>query len=507
MKARDVAVQGVLAAVALVAAFFVWQREPARAPGEVTVEDAQPSALDRIRYDEETRFVELFRDPQDRDTIWVRLGSKPAKPGAGAQSTTDAGGLAQAASDAGSAALDAGANPHTNAGSLASLPDGGANPHTNAGSLASLSDGGANPRGNAGAVAAASDGGANPRINAGSLASLSDGGANPRSNAGAVAAASDGGASPHINAGAVTAASDGGANPRTNAGVLAAASDGGASPRINEGAVAAASDGGASPRINAGMLASASADVGTPASPASVPPPRELRGNDVALKLFARLAPLRAQRDLGVLDDAKLEEIGLAKTERGLTLTLDGTPRTFRLAAPASGWGAPYLQRTSDGHVFLLGPALLTDLEAAASRLVDRRLHTFDVDGFDRVVISTGTASRAFIASGKPPGAVQLSPVDAPGTPDDFARNWHDRLWRLTPVELLGRGEAPPGPAPTPAFRVEYQRAGKTVGELSMAKASDNSWYARTEFTPGWVRMGGGLELLAEDAAKLTAPR
>ncbi|GMU01073.1 hypothetical protein KH5H1_51930 [Corallococcus caeni] len=436
MKARDVAVQGVLAAVALVAAFFVWQREPARAPGEVTVEDAQAGALDRIRYDEETRFVELFRDPQDRDTIWVRLGSKPAKPGTGAQNATDAGALAQATSDAGSAALDAGANPRTNAVSLAAASDGGASPRTNAGSLA--------------------------------------------------------------------AASDGGASPRTRPGALAVASDGGANPHTNAGTLAAASDGGSHSHADAGAVSAASAAAGTPAP---VPPPRELRGNDVALKLFARFAPLRAQRDLGVLDDKKLEEIGLAKTERGLTLTLDGTPRTFRLASPASGWGAPYLQRTSDGHVFLLGPALLPDLEAAASRLVDRRLHTFDVDGFDRVVISTGTASRAFVASGKPPGAVQLSPVDAPGTPDDFARNWHDRLWRLTPVELLGRGEAPPGPAPTPAFRVEYQRGGKSVGELSMAKASDNSWYARTEFTPGWVRMGGGLELLAEDAAKLTAPR
>ncbi|CAM4435691.1 hypothetical protein [Corallococcus exiguus] len=393
MKARDVAVQGVLAGVALVAAFFVWQREPSRAQGEVTVEDAQVSALDRIRYDEESRFVELFRDPQDRDTVWVRLGNKPAKPGA------EAG----VASDAGSAALDAGALAHV------------------------TSDAG-------------------PQV---------------------------------------------GANSPTSAG--------------NTGALAVATDAGVAPRANA--VANASADAGTPASPAPVPPPRELRGNDVALKLFSRFAPLRAQRDLGVLDDKKLDEIGLAKTERGLTLTLDGTPKTFRLATPASGWGAPYLQRTTDGHVFLLGPGLLPDLEAAASRLVDRRLHTFDVDGFDHIVISTGTTSRAFVASGKSPGAVQLSPVDAPGTPDDFARNWHDRLWRLTPVELLGRGEAPPGPAPTPAFRVEYQRGGKPVGELSMAKTPDGSWYARTEFTAGWTRMGGGLELLAEDAAKLTAPR
>ncbi|RKI04753.1 hypothetical protein [Corallococcus sp. AB038B] len=410
MKARDVAVQGVLAGVALVAAFFVWQREPSRAQGEVTVEDAQASVLDRIRYDEEVRFVELFRDPQDRDTVWVRLGNKPAKPG------SEAG----VASDAGSAALDAGALAHV------------------------TSDAG-------------------PQVGANSPASAG------------------------------------------NTGALTVTTDAGVAPRANTGALAAATDAGVAPRANAG--ANASTDAGTPASPAPVPPPRELRGNDVALKLFSRFAPLRAQRDLGVLDDKKLEEIGLVKTERGLTLTLDGTPKTFRLATPASGWGAPYLQRTTDGHVFLLGPGLLPDLEAAASRLVDRRLHTFDVDGFDHIVISTGTTSRAFVASGKSPGAVQLSPVDAASTPDDFARNWHDRLWRLTPVELLGRGEAPPGPAPTPAFRVEYQRAGKAVGELSMAKTPDGSWYARTEFTAGWTRMGGGLELLAEDAAKLTAPR
>ncbi|NPC71765.1 hypothetical protein HPP05_18595 [Corallococcus exiguus] len=444
MKARDVAVQGVLAGVALVAAFFVWQREPSRAQGEVTVEDAQASALDRIRYDEEVRFVELFRDPQDRDTVWVRLGNKPAKPG------SEAG----VASDAGSAALDAGALAHV------------------------TSDAG-------------------PQVGANSPASAG--------NTGALAVATDAGAEPRANAGALAVATDAGVAPRASPGALAMTTDAGVGSRANAGALAVTTDAGIESRANA--VANASTDAGTPASPAPVPPPRELRGNDVALKLFSRFAPLRAQRDLGVLDDKKLEEIGLVKTERGLTLTLDGTPKTFRLATPASGWGAPYLQRTTDGHVFLLGPGLLPDLEAAASRLVDRRLHTFDVDGFDHIVISTGTTSRAFVASGKSPGAVQLSPVDAPSTPDDFARNWHDRLWRLTPVELLGRGEAPPGPAPTPAFRVEYQRAGKAVGELSMAKTPDGSWYARTEFTAGWTRMGGGLELLAEDAAKLTAPR
>ncbi|RKG96377.1 hypothetical protein D7V97_35630, partial [Corallococcus sp. CA053C] len=336
MKARDVAVQGVLAGVALVAAFFVWQREPSRAPGEVTVEDAQVRSLDRVRYEDETRFVELFRDPKDRESIWVLLGNKPAKPNAGPAVPSGAGDAGPTASGAGSEGGGA-----RDAGALASAgPDAGS---------------GARPAGDAGALASAA-------IDAGTRGSPSD------------------------------------------AGTLAAA------------------------------------------APAPVSPPRELRGNDMAQKLFARFAPLRAQRELGVLDTQKLEEIGLAKTGRLLTLTLDGAQKRFRLAAPASGWGAPYLQRVSDGQVFLLGPALLPDLEAAANRLVDRRLHTFDVDGFDRVVITSGATSRAFVASGKPPGAVQLAPVETPTAPDDFARNWHDRVWRLTPVELLGRGESPPGP-------------------------------------------------------------
>ncbi|TSC34006.1 hypothetical protein [Corallococcus sp. Z5C101001] len=410
MKARDVAVQGVLAGVALVAAFFVWQREPSRAPGEVTVEDAQARSLDRLRYDEETRFVELSRDPRDPETIWVRLGNKPAKPVTG-PAGVDAGALATASGAAEGAALDAGAPGRA-------------------------------------------------PFDAGSLAQVSAGGP---------AGASDAGAHAHANAGTLEGATETGDHAHANAGPPASAAAAGAFS-------------------------------------APVPPPRELRGNDVALKLFSRLAPLRAQRDLGVMDATKLGEIGLASTERGLTLTLDGTPKSFRLAAPVSGWGAPYLQRVSDGRVFLLGPSLLPDLEAASSRLVDRRMHTFDVDGFDRVIISAGSTSRAFLASGKPPGAVQLTPVSAPGTPDEFARNWHDRLWRLTPVELLGRGESPPGLPSAPAFRVEYQRGDKPVGELAMAKAPDGSWYARTEFTPGWTRMGGGLEPLAEEALKLTAP-
>ncbi|MFP2928980.1 hypothetical protein ACLESO_28030, partial [Pyxidicoccus sp. 3LG] len=107
MKVRDLAVQGGLAVVALVAAFFVWQREPSGAPGEVTVVDAPVRALDAVRYEDDSRFVEVYRDAQDRDQLWVRLGSKPPKPAPAAIGAMD-GGTAMAAADGGPGSADAG---------------------------------------------------------------------------------------------------------------------------------------------------------------------------------------------------------------------------------------------------------------------------------------------------------------------------------------------------------------------------------------------------------------
>ncbi|WP_164007220.1 hypothetical protein [Pyxidicoccus trucidator] len=362
MKVRDLALQGGLAAVALVAAFLVWQREPAGAPGEVTVVDAPVRALDAVRYEDDTRFVELFRDAEDRDRLWVRLGAKPPKPPTVIPVNTDAG-----------------------------TP-----------------------------VAA----------------------------------------------------------PSASAG-------------------------------DAGTAMASAMDAGTPPVAAPVeppPPPRELRANETAEKLFARFAPLRAMRALGELDAKKLEEVGLASTPRKLTLTVGGKPEAFSLASPAGGWGTPYLRREADGRVFLLGPALLPDLENATSRLVDRRLHTFELGDFDAVVISAGGASRTFRASGNAPaGPVSLVPEESPDRPDEFARNWHDRVWRLMPLDFLGRDELPPGGELEEAFRVEYRKGGKPVGELRVARGQ-GSFFARTEHTTGWARLHAGVDSLANEAAKVAAP-
>ncbi len=333
MKVRDLALQGALAAAALLAAFVVWQREPSAGPGEVTVVDAPVRALDSIRYEDDSRFVDVFRDASARDRLWVRLGHKATKIGsAGAQDT----------------------------------------------------------------------------------------------------------------------------------------------------------------------------DAGTVATTEPLPP-RELRGNDVADKVFSRFAPLRAMRALGELDAKKLEEVGLSTTQRKLTVTVGGKTRVFTLASPAGGWGTPYLRSEEDGRVYLLGPALLPDLENANSRLVDRRLHTFDLGDFDAVVVSAGGSSRAFSATGKAPGPVSLAPEEAPERPDEFARNWHDRVWRMMPIDFLGRAELPASGEPREVFRVEYRRAGAPVGQVTVAKGEEG-FFVRTEHTTGWAKLHAGVDALAEEAARVTSP-
>ncbi|MDY7229113.1 hypothetical protein [Hyalangium rubrum] len=359
MNVRGVTLQAGLAVVGLVAAFFVWQREPEGMPGEVTVLDVSKRALQRIRYDDATRSVELYRDASDEDTVWVRLGEKPPPPPAPKPTATDGG--------------------------------------------------------------------------------VGDGGV-----------------------------------PGTGA----------------DGGVGAPTGG---------------ADAGTPAAPPPPPPPRELRGNETARNFFARLAPLKATRALGELDAKKQEELGLTNSPRKLTLTVDGREHAFVLATPSgNSWGSPYLRR-DDGRVFLLGPTVLPDLEGASSRLVDRRMHAFEQGEYDAFTVTQGKNSRAFVVSGKPPAPVTVAPQGAPDKPDEFARNWHDRVWRLLPMDFVGRGDEPPGGAPEEVFRVEYKLGAKVVGHVIVARGDKGDFFARTEHTPGWAKLHTGVDTLATEAAKVAS--
>jgi len=362
MNARGVALQGGLAALGLVAAFLTWQREPEGQPGEVTVLDLSKRAIQRVRYEDPTRFAEVFVNPQDEDRLWVRIGDKPKPP-----------------------------PPATASGMDGGVPGG---------------------------------------------------------------------------------ATDGGTAMASSAG---------------------AADGGTA------------TTQPTPPTPPPPAPPRELRANQNAETLWGRLAPVKGSRALGELDAKKLEELGLVNSPRKLTFTVDGREQVLALAAPTGGvWGTPYALR-EDGKVFLLVTTILPDFENAMSRLVDRRLHTFEEGDYETITVSQGKNARTFISTGKPPTPISIAPQSAPDKPDEFVRNWHDRVWRMMAMDVMGRGEEPPNGPVEEVVRVGYGKGGKEVGFLVIAKNTKGEYFARSEHSAGWVRLHSGFDTLVTEAIKIAS--
>jgi len=250
--------------------------------------------------------------------------------------------------------------------------------------------------------------------------------------------------------------------------------------------------------------------------PAPTPPPRDLPGADNAKKLYEQFAPLVSMRAFGVLDPAKLKELGLDNPKRKLDVTVKGAVRSYEIGQPAvASGGESFLRDTRDGRVYLMPRNLLSELQNA-SHLVDRRLHTFDITEFDRVKLSSGGKQKEIVLVGREsPKTLGFAYAKTPDKKDQMVKNWHDALWRIFPTELLGKGEEPAGGKVSIVLRADYTEKGKAVGWIEIGRvdtisgATDDptapgDLYARSEHTAGWVKIPSGGQIVP-DAQKLIA--
>lgn len=238
-----------------------------------------------------------------------------------------------------------------------------------------------------------------------------------------------------------------------------------------------------------------------PPSPREAAPVRDLRGNEQAKKTFEKFAPLVASRGLGTLSEEKLKDLGLDSNEKKLSVTARGANYSFIAATSAQGVGSPYLKATSDGKVYFFKGGFLADLDFASSRLVDRAVHGFKPDEYDRLLVKAGGPPKEFTATGQ-----KLAPKSSPDTPDEFARNWHDKLWRVVVTETLGRGEQPPGGEPKPELRVDYFSGSTSRGFFEVGKSSAGDFWGRSEHTAGWVKLHSNTAELLAEAQKVAPP-
>lgn len=276
-------------------------------------------------------------------------------------------------------------------------------------------------------------------------------------------------------------------------------------------APAAASDGGT---VTAGGAAgqdggTVTAAVTPPAPPPVPEPPptpdREVRGNELAGKLLERFTPLKALRALGAQPPEKLKELGLEDSARKITVhQRGGRVHELKAGAPASAGGtSPYLQSAADGKVFLVPSTLVSDLDSASVRLVERRLHSFKQPDPDMVVVKAGDKSRELVQTSDPTGTIKLASKKTPDKPDELSKNWADKVWRLIVTEVMGKGETPAGGEPKVEGRVEYFRNGKSIGFVDLARGSKGELFLRSEYSAGWTRAHSAADEVLGEIKKI----
>ncbi|MEK7703635.1 MAG: DUF4340 domain-containing protein [Myxococcota bacterium] len=173
-------------------------------------------------------------------------------------------------------------------------------------------------------------------------------------------------------------------------------------------------------------------------------------GSDRVEALWQGLAPLWAARSLGMLEDPKLGELGLAKPTSELRLTLAGRDVVLGIGGATFGSGDLYA-RTTDGEVVLLRAASVRDLRYGATSLIDRRLIASPRVDIHRVVLSVGERGRELLQrhADKEETAFFADPAE-PDAKLERAGAWMARLWRLRGEERVA--QPPPG---TPSATIE----------------------------------------------------
>jgi hypothetical protein len=251
-------------------------------------------------------------------------------------------------------------------------------------------------------------------------------------------------------------------------------------------------------------------------------PERTLRGSEASTKVLEKFTPLKASRALGVLPADKLKELQLDAPKKRIEITARGQKRVLLVGISPFGMSDPYVRDEADNKVYVLGGGVFADLDNAALRLVDRQLHDWKTSDFDGMTITVGDKKRELVQQ-SPEVPAQAKLASKSGKTDELAKNWHDKIFRVLVSDVLGKGETPVTGEPVVSLRIDYTMKGRPKGFLEIGKvtpkppenavessappppAQPTEYFARTETTAGWVKLGGATEPLLLEGAKIAA--
>lgn len=269
-----------------------------------------------------------------------------------------------------------------------------------------------------------------------------------------------------------------------------------ASPAVQQ-AVGGAAEGGAAAAPDTAAGAPGTARVDTTLFQAGLE----------AERVFESLASLRALRDLGVADDARKGDYGLAGGTARLTANFGGRARELVVGGSVYGSGDRYVLDPVSGRVYVVAAQLVRSLEGADVTLQERRLHAYEPDRVASVVLRTAKGERRMLRTGGERfGPSTWASPDTPGEPDQTFGNFMQRLDQLWISEFAPGLEAA---TLVSVVRADYLDArGGPLGYLELFRKPDPQggveYYLKTELLRLPAKTYEGLaEAVEQDAGQL----
>ncbi len=231
---------------------------------------------------------------------------------------------------------------------------------------------------------------------------------------------------------------------------------------------------------------------------------KELRASAEVDKLLESFAPWRAVRALGLVSAEKLKEFGLEASNKSVTVATPGGEHKVIIGDTEYGADQRYVQDGRDSHVYLVRAFVVSNLENAPGRYMERSLHRFNKTEIESATITAGDKSLDVVQKNRlEPGKSFWARKSDAAKRDDLVGNWMDKVLALNALEY-----APAETAATPVVRITFHDDRNELGTLELLKAASadgktTDWYAKTRHTIIPVKVRTNAEEIAKDVDKI----
>lgn len=232
-------------------------------------------------------------------------------------------------------------------------------------------------------------------------------------------------------------------------------------------------------------------------------------------RVVEKLTPLSAERTLGTVEGAKRGDLGLVESEDSLEVTCAGETRKWTLGNKTYGGRTRYIAAKEGAEVHLLANGLISDLEMAEFRFMQRDLVRFGLTDIDEATVTASGSKKVLHHRNRLDRTKAMwVAADEPTRKNELYGNWLGKVFRLRALDYLPPGQAPGGASKgktvIPRVVVELAFKGDRSDRLKLVtvagdKPGEEQFYAKSGATRGWVKVPKSLaaQVAADVAAVL----